>query len=101
MPNTSIKYPGEARVGAVMFKATGTEADGVHGGYKGAALPLFNYTGRTVVELKAWGKARNAELARVIPLEGFWKKPGDGYSERFGENWGASSMPTCGKPCAR
>ena len=67
MPNTSIKYPGEARVcaGAVMFKATGTEADGVHGGYKGATLPLFNYTGRTVVGLKAWRKARNAELARA------------------------------------
>jgi hypothetical protein len=74
----------------------------VHGGYKGAALPLFNYTGRTVVELKAWGKARNAELARVIPLEGFWKKPGDGYPERFGENWGGVLDAHLRKtPCAR
>ena len=72
-PNTSIKYPGEARVcaGALMHKATGTEADGVHGGYKGVTLPLFNYTGRTVVGLKAWKKARLAELERVKPLGGW------------------------------
>ena len=90
-PNTSIKYPGEARVcaGALMFKATGTEADGVHEGHKGKTLTLFNYTGRTVVGLKAWKKARLTEMARVKPLEGCWKKPGDGYPERYGLNWEA------------
>jgi len=72
-----------------MFKATGTEADGVHEGQKGKTLPQFNYTGRTVVGLKAWQKARLTEMARVKPLEGCWKKPGDGYPERYGLNWEA------------
>ena len=75
--------------GALMHKAAGTESGGVHGGYKGVDLPLFNYTGRAVVELRAWKKARLAELGRVKPLGGCWKKPGDGYPGRYGENWEA------------
>ena len=39
--------------------------------YNGAP-PLFNYTGKTVVGLKAWEKAKIAELARVKTLAGVW-----------------------------
>jgi hypothetical protein len=41
----------------------------VHEGYLDKTPPLFNYTGKTVVGLKAWGKAKKA---RVKTLAGVW-----------------------------
>jgi hypothetical protein len=87
-PTTSMKYPGEGRAcaGTVMFKDEGNEDEGVYGGYKGVTVPLFNYTGRTVVGLKAWNQAKQAELARVKPLKMPWGNEGEGYEQRYGAN---------------
>ena len=81
-PNTSMKYPGEARVwaGACMI----TNEDGER---EGVGMELFDYTGKTVVGLKAWEKAKLAELARVKTLAGCWGAEGHGYEERYGGNW--------------
>ena len=83
-PTTSAKYPGEARVcaGAAMR----TTADGLK---EGLTLPLFSYTGKTVVGPTAYAKAKKAELARVKPLRGCWGAVGQGYEERWPETWEA------------
>ena len=86
-PTTSMKYPGEGRVcaGAVMYKWhsqwMGADEEGLHEGYKGKTLELFNYTGRTVVGLKAWKKEKAAGLRRVKPLRRCWGRDGRGYEE--------------------
>ena len=81
-PTTSAKYPGEARVcaGAAMR----TTADGRK---EGVTLPLFSYTGKTVVGPTAYAKAKRAELARVKPLRGCWGDIGTGYEERWPDTW--------------
>ena len=81
-PTTSAKYPGEARVcaGAAMR----TTADGRK---EGVTLPLFSYTGKTVVGPTAYAKAKRAELARVKPLRGCWGSFGEGYEERWPGTW--------------
>ena len=89
-PTTSAKYPGEARVcaGAAMFTVATPGALG-DDGKRGITLPLFNYTGKTVVGPKAYEKARKAELARVKPLKGCWGGAGRGYEKRWPETWEA------------
>jgi hypothetical protein len=83
-PTTSAKYPGEARVcaGALMRTTTAGVKEGV-------TLPMFSYTGMTVVGPKAYAKAKAAELARVRPLKGCWGANGAGYKERWPGTWEA------------
>lgn len=82
MPNTSVKYPAEARVCAGVCMVEDED-----GNQEGKTLDLFDYTGKTVVGLKAWKKAEEAELARVKPLGMVWGKEGAGYEERWPETW--------------
>ena len=64
-PTTSAKYPGEARVcaGAVMR----TSADGSR---EGVTLPLFSYTGKTVVDCWPYcicqGQGRRACASKIL-----------------------------------
>ena len=83
-PTTSATFPGEARVCA--GAAVRTTADGTK---EGLTLPLFNYTGKTVVGPKAYAKAKAAEEARVRPLRGQWGLAGKGYKERWPATWEA------------
>ncbi len=84
MPITSVKYPGEARVcaGACMYKVP-EDTPGRYEGFKGVTLPIFGYTGKQVVGVKAYEKACAAELARVLSMKGCWLNNG-GYEGRWG-----------------
>ena len=87
MPITPVKYPGEARVcaGACMYKVPeGTP--GRYEGFEGVALPVFDYTGKQVVGVKAYEKACAAELARVLNIKGCWLNK-SGYKRRYPETW--------------
>ena len=87
--------------GALMLKATGTGADGVHEGHEGKALTLFNYTGRAVVGLKAWKKARLTEMARVKLLGGRWKSLATATPCAAARTGRQSSTPSFGKRFVR
>ena len=82
-PTTSVKYPGEARgcFGVAMVSGRG------NGMKQGKTLPPFNYTGKKVVGVKTWNKAKDAELNRVLNLRVSWGPQGHGYKERFPETW--------------
>ena len=50
-------------------------------------LEPFNYTGKTVVGVKRFNEAVEAEMRRVLPLKGQWRGEGYGYPERYGDGY--------------
>ena len=95
-PVTTVKFPGEARgcFGACMR----TKLDGTK---EGVTLEPFQYTGTMVVGNAKFDKAVAAEMRRVLPLAGVWRRPGFGYNERYGADRGlmeaAKVVSTSGK----
>ena len=93
---TTVKFPGEARgcFGACMR----TKLDGTK---EGVTLEPFQYTGTMVVGNAKFDKAVAAEMRRVLPLAGVWRRPGFGYNERYGADRGlmeaAKVVSTSGK----
>jgi hypothetical protein len=79
---TSIKYPGEGR--GCFGVCIRTDKDGKEEGIR--TVP-FNYNDRKVIGNKAFEVAIDIELERVKPLKNDWGKHGQGYEERYKENW--------------
>jgi hypothetical protein len=104
MPNTPIKYPGEARVcaGAVMLKGDGDRGRRRARGLQGRGPPAvqLHRADRGRAEGVGEGAKRGTgarDSARGL-LEETWRRLSRALRRELG---GASSMPTCGKPCAR
>jgi hypothetical protein len=86
-PKTTSKYPGEARVGAMV--AAVKHLDGSVTGERGA---LFSYTEQRLVGIADYEKAVAAELRRVKNMVGApWNDKKEGsenrYQGRYGEVW--------------
>ena len=79
---TAVKFPGEAR--GMFGAAMRTNANGTVEGVK--AAPFF-YTDRFVLGLKEYKVKMQEELDRVKILKGSWGRHGEGYLERYEENW--------------
>ena len=74
---TSMKYVQEARgcFGVAMRRT-------VHG-YEGVKAAPFNYSSRWIVGIKNYQSKSNEEIRRVKQLKGMWRKPGEGYPQRY------------------
>ena len=83
MPNTTMKYPGEAR--GCFGVAIVTDMHGQNP--RGERMVPLNYTGRQVVGVNRYKQLKQAEMDRVKNLGGIWGKPGNGYEERYGPDW--------------
>ena len=93
---TTVKFPGDGR--GCFGACVRTTPDGTK---EGVTIEPFDYTGKTVVGNAKFDAAVDAEMRRVLPLKGCWKKPGYGYSERYGAANGymeaAKTVSTSGK----